>query len=96
MPDEFAATSPPPSLAIGPDGRVLAAFTQREIATLERLAEFFVEDERLASMKELLRLWQTLGGFGWFGRMLMIGVITLVSFIGAAAVVAHWFVGGPK
>ena len=81
---------PHPSLAVGVDGQALSSFTKREIATLERLAEFFADDEHFHALKELLRLWQTLGGFGWFGRMLMIGMVSLASFIGATTLLLHW------
>ena len=97
MADE--AATPHPSLEITPDGRVVSSFSKREIAVLEKLAEFFVDEEHFAAMKELIRLWQTLGGFGWFGRMMVIGVISLASFIGAVTVLLHYLgnaLGGTK
>ena len=81
-------------------GQAMSVFSQREVAVLGKLAGLFGEDERLESLRELVRVWMTLNGFGWFGRVLMVGVVSLVSFVGAVAVIVHWlaggFVGAPK
>ena len=68
------------------DGQI-TIFAQREAETLQKLAAFFDpahdDDLNFRSLKEFVRLWQTLSGLGALGRAIMTAVIACAAFIAA-------------